>query len=201
MSRDQALVLCELFLKRPSVLFCERVIRVCRTRVAASSGDLLIAFSALDRLQRDTAENHRQLRGIDLQRGLIACCARLLERAGFKPFVPDRQAIAVPIQDLDRIAFTIDEQEQAALGRLASEGLANDAGQSAEALPHVGGRGAEEDRLVCGHGRSSASSCVVDREFATLVAELCIFVHDGANDGLDDGRVIAGKFDTSASGE
>ena len=81
-------------LRRPSVLFCERVIRVCRTRFTAPSSDLLIAFSALDRLQRDAAEKHRQLCGIDLQRRLIACCARLLERAGFEAFVPDRQAVA-----------------------------------------------------------------------------------------------------------
>jgi hypothetical protein len=69
----------------------------------------------------DAAQQHRQLRIVELDALLVARGSWQLKAADFQSFVPDAQAIAIPKQDLDAIATTVDEQEQMAGERILLE--------------------------------------------------------------------------------
>ena len=57
---------------------------------------------------------------------------RNLERAGLESFVPDRQTVAIPVEDLETVAASIDEQEQVAGRRVLGEGCGHQPGDASK---------------------------------------------------------------------
>src|SRR5271157_5311247 len=84
--------------------------------------------------QVDAGEDQRQLSRSHFDRHGIVGNRRELERAGrFESFVPDREAITIPVEDLDAVATPIDEQEKVAGRRVLSKGGSYQAGERVEA--------------------------------------------------------------------
>ena len=67
-----------------------------------------------------------------------------LERADFESLVPDRQAVTIPVENLDAIAASIDEQEQVAGGWILAKGGGHQAAECVKAFAEIGGRRVEE---------------------------------------------------------
>ena len=55
------------------------------------------------RIQVDAAEDQRQVGGLDLQATLIRSVGRELEGPSLQPLLPDRVAVAIPVQDLQAV--------------------------------------------------------------------------------------------------
>ena len=71
-----------------------------------------------------------------------------LKRAGFQSLVPDAKTVAIPEQDLDPIALTVQKQELMAGQRVLLERLLSQAHQAIEAVSHARGRRAQKDPEV-----------------------------------------------------
>ena len=70
-----------------------------------------------------------------------------LECAGFEPFVPDREAVAaVPVENLETIAATIDEQEQMTGCRILAEGTRDQAPKCVETFAQICAGGTRNTR-------------------------------------------------------
>ena len=61
-----------------------------------------------------------------------------------RAFVPDRQAVAIPVENLEAVAASIDEQEQVAGRRILGKGGGYQAGKCIKAFAEIGGRSVEE---------------------------------------------------------
>src|SRR5512135_1986994 len=95
-------------------------------------------------VQVDPREEHGQLRRLRFDTAGTGGVGQL-ERAGLEPLVPDGQAVAVEIKDLEAIAATVDEEEEMAGQGVLCEAFLDQAAECVEALAHVGGPGAKED--------------------------------------------------------
>jgi hypothetical protein len=71
-----------------------------------------------------------------------------LKRARLQSLVPNAKPVAIPEQDLDPIALTIQKQEQMARQRVLFERLLGQVHQAIEAVSHARGRCAQEDPEV-----------------------------------------------------
>ena len=95
--------------------------------------------------QVDAGEDQRQLGGSSSRstphRGAIAGS---WNEPGFESFVPDRQTITIPVEDLEAIAASIDEQEQVTGRRVLAEGGGHQPGERIKAFAEIGGRGVKE---------------------------------------------------------
>ena len=89
--------------------------------------------------QVDSGEDQRQLSRAHLDRDGVVGNRRKLERAGLESFVPDRQTIAIPIENLETVAASIDEQEQVTGCRILAKRGGNQAGKRIEAFTEIGG--------------------------------------------------------------
>ena len=67
-----------------------------------------------------------------------------LEGPGLEPLVPDGQAVAIEVEDLEAIPAAVDEEEEMAAEEVLAEAFLDQAREAVEALAHVGGPGAEE---------------------------------------------------------
>ena len=101
------------------------------------------SLATTDAAQVDPVEDQRQVTGGQLRQ--IAP----LETSLHQSLGPDGPASAIPRQDLDLVATTIEEHEPVSAGRIKIHGVAGQAHQSVEALAHVGGIPAQEHA----HGR------------------------------------------------
>lgn len=72
----------------------------------------LVAFSPMNVLVIETANEHQKVFAIDFRRGPVAGDRGHLKGSLLEPAVPDRQPIAVPVKHLEFIASAIDEEEQ-----------------------------------------------------------------------------------------
>jgi hypothetical protein len=75
--------------------------------------------------------------------------------------VPERQAVAVPVEDLDPVAPPIPEHEEVSRERILVDPVADELAQAVEALAHVGGFDSEKDtecRDEAQHGRPSSTA-------------------------------------------
>ena len=70
------------------------------------------------------------------------------KRAGFEAFVPDGEAVAVPIENLGECIGAIEKHEQMPVERIGVERVADHAEQAVERFPHVDRRGAERNLRV-----------------------------------------------------
>ena len=94
-----------------------------------------------NRAEVDSGEYQRQLGRAHFDRHDIRCDYRKLERAGgFESFVPDHQAVAIPVEDLEAVATPIDEQEKVAGGWILRKGGCNQAGESIKAFAKISWR-------------------------------------------------------------
>ena len=91
--------------------------------------------------QIDAGEDQRQLGRTHFDRHGIAVGHSFgkLERADLKSFVPDRQPItAIPVEDLEAIAASIDEEKQVAGREILAKGGGHQSGKRVEAFAEVG---------------------------------------------------------------
>jgi hypothetical protein len=75
---------------------------------ACSSGERE-SLATLDVPIVDPAQDHQQLFGSDFDTSHPGVALRYLIGPLFKPSVPDRQAITIPVEDLHLVASSIDE--------------------------------------------------------------------------------------------
>ena len=68
-----------------------------------------------------------------------------LEASGLESLVPDGQAVAIEVEDLDPIPAAVEEEEEMAGQEVLAEAFLDQAREAVEALAHVGGPRAEED--------------------------------------------------------
>jgi hypothetical protein len=88
-------------------------------------------------------ENQRQTGACDFDGlGLRSACWKA-KGADFEAFVPDRETISIPVQNLHESVLTIEKNKQMIAKRIGFENIANDGEQSVEGLSHIDGRGAE----------------------------------------------------------
>src|SRR6185437_604279 len=99
--------------------------------------------------QRHTAQEHRQLGGVDLRLRFVARDG--FERAGFQQSVVQPEPAAVEVQNFQPIAAAVEEQEQAAVERIGLELVANDARQAVESLAQIGRLRVDVDRHAGRH--------------------------------------------------
>jgi hypothetical protein len=59
--------------------------------------------------------------------------------------VPEREAVAVPVEDLDPVASAVAEDVEVPRERVLGDPVADELGEAIEALAHVGGLGGQED--------------------------------------------------------
>ena len=93
--------------------------------------------------QVDAFENRGHLRRCDLHTAIFGFGKA--ERPAFQPLVPQGESIAIPVEDLDPITSAISEDEEVSRERVLSDLLANELGQTVEALPHIGRIGGQRD--------------------------------------------------------
>src|SRR4051812_43322726 len=98
--------------------------------------------------QVDSGEDHGQLRRRDFD-AVASGGVGQLEGAGLEAFVPDGQAVAVEVEDLDPIPAAVDEEEEMAGQEILAEALLNQPGKAIKTFTHVGRSGAREHA----HGR------------------------------------------------
>src|SRR5438874_2345882 len=94
--------------------------------------------------QVDAGEEHGQLRRLQFDPVLDAGLGQL-EGADLESFVPDGQAVAVEVEDLDPIPATVEEEEEMAGQRVLAEAFLNQARKAVEALAEVGRPCTEEN--------------------------------------------------------
>src|SRR3954471_13235255 len=94
-------------------------------------------------LEVDAGEDHGQLRRLQLD-AVGPGGGGHLERPGLEPLVPEGQAVAVEVEDLEAIPAAVDEEEEVAAEEVLAEAPPDQAREAVEALAHVGGPGAEE---------------------------------------------------------
>src|SRR5689334_21017721 len=94
-------------------------------------------------LEVEAGEDHGQLRRLQLD-ALGPGRGGHLERPGLEPLVPEGQAVAIEVEDLEAIPAAVDEEEEVAAEEVLAEAGADQPREAVEALAHVGGAGAEE---------------------------------------------------------
>lgn len=98
----------------------------------------------------DAAQQHGQFLAADFGGLLIVRDVRHLKRALLQPPIPNRQTVAVPVQNLQLVATTIDKQKQMPAERILLEHSRHDSLQSIKSLAHVRGAGGHEDARAGG---------------------------------------------------
>jgi hypothetical protein len=106
----------------------------------------LVSFTLADGRQVDAAQEHGELRRLELDGGARSGLLGELKRSRLEPFVPDRQAVGVPVKDLDAIASAVEEEEEMAGEKiLLGETLADESGEAVEAFSEVDSGCVEEN--------------------------------------------------------
>ena len=98
----------------------------------------LVSPALAGRSEVNAGENQRQLGRAHFHRYCTVRDRGKLERAFLKSLVPNRQTIAIPVENLEAIAASIDEQEQVAGRWVLSKGGAHQAGECVEAFAKIG---------------------------------------------------------------
>ena len=83
--------------------------------------------------QVDPREEHGQLRRLEFDTVLGDRIGQL-EGASFESFVPDRQPVAVKVEDLDPIPAAVEEEEEMAGQRVLPKALLDQSGETVEAF-------------------------------------------------------------------
>jgi hypothetical protein len=105
------------------------------------------------------------LRDVDLQPARIVWRFQFFKRVRFQQPVIQPVTTAVEMQQLHAVATPVDEDEQAAVGRIGLQLAADDAAESVETFAHVGGRRIQKDLQAAGQAQH-------DRPPAARVAAL-----------------------------
>jgi hypothetical protein len=92
----------------------------------------------------DSREEHGQLRRLEFDTVLGNLFGQL-EGARLESFVPDRQPVAVKIEDLDSIPAAVEEEEKMAGQRVLVKAFLDQSGEAVEAFAKVRGPGTEEN--------------------------------------------------------
>ena len=100
----------------------------------------------------DAFENHRQSASSELDGLGITEHCRKSEGAGFEAFVPNSEAVAIPVKDFHPRMVAVEKNEEVSRERIGSEFAPNDADETVERLPQIDGRGAERDASVVRNG-------------------------------------------------
>ena len=73
---------------------------------------------------------------------------RDLIRPLFEPSVPDRQPVSIPVQDLQLVASSVEEQEQLTGQRIELKAMGDNGGKCVKPLAHVRRPQSDEDAGV-----------------------------------------------------
>ena len=115
--------------------------------------------------QVDAGEEHGQFRRLDLD-PVPSSDLGHLEGAGLEPLIPDGQAVAVEVEDLDPISAPVEEEEEMTGQQVLAKAFLNQARKAVEALAEVGqprteenpdGRGKQDHELASWFGRSASA--------------------------------------------
>ncbi len=91
----------------------QRVPRVVAVRLHDHFENLCcVPMCSGSRQRRCWPPKHGELRAVEFNALFTFRCNWQLEHADFKPLVPNTKTVNVPIQNLDAVALTIEEQEQ-----------------------------------------------------------------------------------------
>ena len=96
-------------------------------------------------LEVDTGEYQRQLGGGHFDgNGVVLHHGELKSTGSFESFVPDRQAVAIPIKDLETVATTIHEQEEMPRRGVLGKCGGHQPRERIKAFAEIGRRGVEK---------------------------------------------------------
>ncbi len=95
--------------------------------------------------QRDSRQQHRQLRRIDLQPTGITIRLQFFKRARFEQPVVQPESARRKVQQFHPVAATVEKDEQASFSRVGCKFVAHNSRQSVETLAHISRPGADED--------------------------------------------------------
>jgi hypothetical protein len=98
----------------PWIIACLRLISSLRSDNFPGFRGPLVSFPLPGGGQVDAAQEHGELGGVELDRGVGRRTPRDLEGAGFEPLVPDHQAVGIPVKDFDAITSSIEKEEEVA---------------------------------------------------------------------------------------
>ena len=104
----------------------------------------------------DPPKQHGQFIATYLEARLTCFDFWKLKRSLFKPTIPDGESITVPVQDLQLVTSSIDEQEQLTGQRIHFQNGGNNSAKSVESFSHVGVTGCDEDACVGGNADHDA---------------------------------------------
>src|ERR1700674_3798395 len=107
------------------------------------NGSTIPSPPATPAAQIEAAQQSRQLFVVELHARLAT--GRHFKDTALKSLVPNAKPVAIPEQDLDPVAVTIDEQKQMPRQRILVEDPFREPHQPVEAELHAGGRRAEKD--------------------------------------------------------
>src|SRR5512135_3108946 len=94
-------------------------------------------------LHVDPGEDHGQLRRLEFD--AVGCGGGgHLERSAFESLVPDRQPVAIEVEDLEAIPAAVEEEEEMAGQEVLSEALLNQPRKAIKTFAHVCRSGTEE---------------------------------------------------------
>lgn len=105
-----------------------------------------VSLAMLDGAQIDAREDRLQLAGRYDDVLAIAGSQWPLETTSLQSLHPNRQAIAVPVHDLDSVAAQVEEDEQTAFAHVASQVALDDPKEPIKTFSHIDGAGVQEDR-------------------------------------------------------
>ena len=101
------------------------------------------SLATFHRLQRDARQQHAQFRRIDRHHRFTIVTSDRFEAARLQSLVPKCEASDFPVQNLDAVAPTINEQKQTAIIRLTLKLAANKSRETIETFPCIRGDGAD----------------------------------------------------------
>jgi hypothetical protein len=83
--------------------------------------------------QIDPREEHGELRGLEFD-AVLGYRGGQLEASSFESFIPDRQPVAVKVEDLDSIPAPVEEQEEMAGQRILPKALLDQSRETVKAF-------------------------------------------------------------------
>ena len=108
------------------------------------SAGALESFALACGAEVDPREEHGELRRLEFD-AVLGNRIGQLEGARFESFVPDRQPVAVKVEDLDSIPAAVEEKEEMAGQRVLPKAFLDQPGKTVETFAEIRGPGTKEN--------------------------------------------------------
>ena len=118
-------------------------------------------FLLFDDDRLDAFEEHGKLGGTDKSDGLAGAgkCHGEPEATGFEPLVPKGVTITIPVENLESVGSTIDENEKSSVEWILVKTVFDDGGKPVERFSHVDGSGRNINGTMGAVQHGTFSSC------------------------------------------